>query len=69
MGVKSRRMPDDVAFKAAPKKQPPGLPSLVGQLGLGAMSEIAGTILGGAAGVDEYLRHGSRYGRKHSGCS
>jgi hypothetical protein len=59
MGVKSRRMPDDVAFKAAPKKEPPGLPSLVGQLGLGAMSEIAGTIFGGAAGVDEYLRHGS----------
>jgi hypothetical protein len=56
MGVRSRRMPDDVAFKAAPKKEPPGLPSLVGQLGLGAMSEIAGTILGGAAGVDEYLR-------------
>jgi hypothetical protein len=59
MGVRSRRMPDDVAFKAAPKKEPPGLPSLVGQLGLGAMSEIAGTIFGGAAGVDEYLRHGS----------
>jgi hypothetical protein len=59
LGVKSRRMPDDVAFKAAPKKEPPGLPSLVGQLGLGAMSEIAGTIFGGAAGVDEYLRHGS----------
>jgi hypothetical protein len=56
MGVRSRRMPDDVAFKAAPKKKSPGLPSLVGQLGLGAMSEIAGTILGGAAGVDEYLR-------------
>jgi hypothetical protein len=56
MGVRSRRMPDDVAFKAAPKKESPGLPSLVGQLGLGAMSEIAGTILGGAAGVDEYLR-------------
>jgi hypothetical protein len=56
MGVRSRRMPDDVAFKAAPKKEPPGLPSLVGQLGLGAMSEIAGTIFGGAAGVDEYLR-------------
>jgi hypothetical protein len=56
LGVKSRRMPDDVAFKAAPKKEPPGLPSLVGQLGLGAMSEIAGTIFGGAAGVDEYLR-------------
>jgi hypothetical protein len=59
LGVRSRRMPDDVAFKAAPKKESPGLPSLVGQLGLGAMSEIAGTILGGAAGVDEYLRHGS----------
>tara|TARA_R110000851_G_scaffold92353_1_gene201525 strand:+ start:677 stop:4198 length:3522 start_codon:yes stop_codon:yes gene_type:complete len=57
MGVRSRRMPDDVAFKAAPKKESPGLPSLVGQLGLGAMSEIGGTILGGAAGVDEYLRH------------
>jgi hypothetical protein len=56
LGVRSRRMPDDVAFKAAPKKESPGLPSLVGQLGLGAMSEIAGTILGGAAGVDEYLR-------------
>jgi hypothetical protein len=56
MGVRSRRMPDDVAFKAAPNKKSPGLPSLVGQLGLGAMSEIAGTILGGAAGVDEYLR-------------
>ena len=57
MGVRSRRMPDDVAFKAAPKKESPGLPSLVGQLGLGAMSEIGGTIFGGAAGVDEYLRH------------
>jgi hypothetical protein len=59
LGVKSRRMPDDVALKAAPKKESPGLPSLAGQLGLGAMSEIAGTILGGAAGVGEYLR-GSR---------
>jgi hypothetical protein len=59
MGVTSRATPDEVAFKAAPKKESPGLPSLVGQLGLGAMSEIAGTILGGAAGVDEYLRHGS----------
>jgi hypothetical protein len=48
MGVRSRRMPDDVAFKAAPKKQPPGLPSLAGQLGLGAMSEIAGTIWRGS---------------------
>ena len=59
MGVKSKKLKDDVAFKAAPKKESPGLPSLVGQLGLGAMSEIGGTILGGAAGVDEYLRHGS----------
>jgi hypothetical protein len=47
LGVKSRRMPDDVALKAAPKKESPGLPSLAGQLGLGAMSEIAGTILAG----------------------
>jgi hypothetical protein len=69
MGVRSRRMPDDVAFKAAPKKESPGLPSLVGQLGLGAMSEIAGTILGGAAGVDEYLRGSWSPNRKHSGCS
>jgi hypothetical protein len=59
LGVKSRRMPDDVALKAVPKKESPGLPSLVGQLGLGAMSEIGGAILGGAAGVGEYLR-GSR---------
>jgi hypothetical protein len=59
MGVRSRRMPDDVAFKAAPKKEPPGVASLAGQLGLGAMSEIGGAILGGAAGVGEYLR-GSR---------
>jgi hypothetical protein len=57
MGVKSKKIKDDVAFKAAPKKESPGLPSLVGQLGLGAMSEIGGTIFGGAAGVDEYLRH------------
>jgi hypothetical protein len=59
LGVKSRRMPDDVAFKAAPKKESPGVASLAGQLGLGAMSEIGGAILGGAAGVGEYLR-GSR---------
>jgi hypothetical protein len=56
MGVRSRRMPDDVAFKAAPKKQPPGLPSLAGQLGLGAMSEIAGVLSGGTVGLGEYLR-------------
>jgi hypothetical protein len=59
LGVKSRRMPDDVAFKAAPKKESPGIASLAGQLGLGALSEIGGAILGGAAGVGEYLR-GSR---------
>jgi len=59
MGVRSRRMPDDVALKAAPKKESPGVASLAGQLGLGAMSEIGGAILGGAAGVGEYLR-GSR---------
>ena len=59
LGVKSRRMPDDVALKAVPKKESPGVASLAGQLGLGAMSEIGGAILGGAAGVGEYLR-GSR---------
>ena len=53
-------MPDDVAFKAAPKKESPGVASLAGQLGLGAMSEIGGAILGGAAGVGEYLR-GNRF--------
>ena len=42
-----------------PKKESPGVASLAGQLGLGAMSEIGGAILGGAAGVGEYLR-GSR---------
>jgi len=56
LGVKSRRMPDDVAYKAAPKKESPGVASLAGQLGLGALSEIGGAILGGAAGVGEYLR-------------
>ena len=56
LGVKSRRMPDDVAFKAAPKKESPGLPSLAGQLGLGAMSEIAGVLSGGTVGLGEYLR-------------
>ena len=58
-GVKSKKSKDDVAFKAAPKKESPGVASLAGQLGLGAMSEIGGAILGGAAGVGEYLR-GSR---------
>ncbi len=56
MGVKSKKSKDDVAFKAAPKKESPGVASLTGQLGLGAMSEIGGAILGGAAGVGEYLR-------------
>jgi hypothetical protein len=56
LGVKSRRMPDDVAYKAPPKKESPGVASLTGQLGLGAMSEIGGAILGGAAGAGEYLR-------------
>jgi hypothetical protein len=56
MGVRSRRMPDDVALKAAPKKESPGLPSLAGQLGLGAMSEIAGVLSGGTVGLGEYLR-------------
>jgi len=59
MGVKSKKSKDDVALKAAPKKESPGVASLAGQLGLGAMSEIGGAILGGAAGVGEYLR-GSR---------
>ena len=39
-----------------PKKESPGVASLTGQLGLGAMSEIGGAILGGAAGVGEYMR-------------
>jgi hypothetical protein len=62
MGVTSRAMPDEVAFKAPreprriPPKQPPGIASLAGQLGLGAMSEIAGAILGGLAGAAEYGR-------------
>jgi hypothetical protein len=48
-GVKSKKSKDDVALKAAPKKESPkkespGLPSLAGQLGLGAMSEIAGVL-------------------------
>jgi len=42
-----------------PKKEFPGVASLTRQLGLGAMSEIAGAIFGGAAGAGEYLR-GSR---------
>ena len=55
-GVKSKKSKDDVALKAAPKKESPGVASLAGQLGLGAMSEIGGAILGGAAGVGEYMR-------------
>jgi hypothetical protein len=54
--VKPRGAPDDVAFKAAPKKESPGLPSLVGQLGLGVASELAGTLAGGTVGLGEYLR-------------
>ena len=42
--------------KAAPKKESLGLPSLAGQLGLGAMSEIAGALAGGTVGFGEYLR-------------
>jgi hypothetical protein len=63
MGVTSAAAtPDEVAFKAPrgprriPPKQPPGLPSLAGQLGLGAMSEIAGVLSGGTVGLGEYLR-------------
>jgi hypothetical protein len=62
MGVTSRAMPDEVAFKAPreprriPEKQPPGIASLAGQLGLGAMSEIGGAILGGLSGAAEYVR-------------
>ena len=55
MGVKSRKAPKETVFRSAKQKDEVGLPSLVGQLGLGAMSEIGGAILGGAAGVDEYL--------------
>jgi hypothetical protein len=60
-GVKSKKSKDDVALKAAPKKESPkkespGLPSLAGQLGLGAMSEIAGVLSGGTVGLGEYLR-------------
>jgi hypothetical protein len=62
MGVTSRATPDEVAFKAPreprriPEKQPPGIASLAGQLGLGAMSEIGGAILGGLSGAAEYVR-------------
>ena len=49
----------NLQYPIKPKKESPGVASLAGQLGLGAMSEIGGAILGGAAGVDEYLRHGS----------
>jgi hypothetical protein len=68
MGVTSRAMPDEVAFKAPreprriPEKQPPGIASLAGQLGLGAMSEIGGAILGGLSGVGEYIRGGGLLG-------
>jgi hypothetical protein len=49
----------NLQYPIKPKKKSPGVASLAGQLGLGAMSEIGGAILGGAAGVGEYLR-GSR---------
>jgi hypothetical protein len=68
MGVTSRATPDEVAFKAPreprriPPKQPPGIASLAGQLGLGAMSEIGGAILGGLGGVGEYVRGGGLLG-------
>jgi hypothetical protein len=67
-GVTSAATPDEVAFKAPreprriPEKQPPGIASLAGQLGLGAMSEIGGAILGGAAGLGEYVRGGGLLG-------
>jgi hypothetical protein len=67
-GVTSRAMPDEVAFKAPreprriPEKQPPGIASLAGQLGLGAMSEIGGAIFGGLSGVGEYVRGGGLLG-------
>jgi hypothetical protein len=52
MGVRSRRMPDDVAFKAAPKKQPPGrsIPSRPTRF-RGYERNWWRFILGGAAGV------------------
>jgi hypothetical protein len=68
MGVTSRAMPDEVAFKAPmeprriPEKQPPGIASLAGQLGLGAMSEIGGAIFGGLSGLGEYVRGGGLLG-------
>jgi hypothetical protein len=67
-GVTSAATPDEVAFKAPreprriPEKQPPGIASLAGQLGLDAMSEIGGAILGGAAGLGEYVRGGGLLG-------
>ena len=69
--VKPRGAPDDVAFKAARKpgiaslqqasNTSPALAALeaylpLSQLGLGAASEIAGTLAGGTVGVGEYLR-------------
>jgi hypothetical protein len=68
MGVTSRATPDEVAFKAPreprriPEKQPPGIASLAGQLGLGAMSEIGGAIFGGLSGLGEYVRGGGLLG-------
>jgi len=50
----------NLANPVKPKKESPGVASLAGQLGLGAMSEIGGAILGGAAGAGEYLR-GNRF--------
>ena len=49
----------NLQYPVKPEQESPGVASLTGQLGLGAMSEIGGAILGGAAGVGEYLR-GSR---------
>jgi hypothetical protein len=50
--------------RTLPAERPtPGLPSLIGQLGLGAMSEIAGGVLGGAAGLGEYVRGGGLLGQ------
>lgn len=46
----------NLQYPVKPEQESPGLPSLVGQLGLGAMSEIGGAILGGAEGAGEYLR-------------
>ena len=66
MGVRSTNQDSDRpkrVIQGPPRTFPverptPGLPSLIGQLGLGAMSEIAGGVLGGAAGLGEYVRGG-----------